>query len=208
MLKLYTVPGACSLACDLVIEETGIAHEKKLVSFEKGDLNKPEFLKLNPQGAVPVLEIENGVGLTEGVAIMQYIADQKPESKLLPKDGMDRYRTIEWMNFIATELHQKTFMNLFMSETFVPDAKAREVFETHVHATLVERFDHIDRKLAGHDWCIGKTYTIADAYLFTVVNWSKHFDIDLKRWKNVNAHYSRVFERPATQRVLKAEGLI
>ena len=208
MLKLYTVPGACSTASHIVLEEAGIPFKVELVSFDKGDMEKPEFLKLNPQGSIPVLEIEAGVGLTEGVAIMKFIADQKPEVNLFPVKGNDHYRTYEWMNFIATELHKATFSALFASEHLLKDEKSQLEFETNVKKSLHEKLDYVNKKLEGKTWCLGNQYTVADSYLFTVLSWSKHVDVDLTNYRNITSFQARVFERPAVQRAMKTEGLI
>lgn len=208
MMKLYTVPGACSMACDIVFEETGVPFERVLLSFDKGDLETPAFHRINPKGAVPALEIESGTYLTEGTAIMQYIADQKPEMHLFPKTGMDHFRAIEWMSFISTELHKATFGALFAAEHFIPDTKACTEFETNVTHVLHERLDYVNTRLEGKTYCVGNQFTICDAYLFTVLSWSKHLDIDLTKWKNITTFQARTFERPSVQKAMKGEGLI
>jgi glutathione S-transferase len=208
MLKLHTVPGTCSTACHIVLEESGLTFETKILSFDKGDTEKPEFLKLNSMGAVPVLEIQNEVGLSEGVAIMQYIADQKIDQNLFPVKGMDHYRGLEWMNFIATELHKGCYGALFGSEHFIKDEKACAEFDHNMRTSLHSKLEVVNKKLEGKTWCLGNQFTIVDAYLFTIVGWSKHVEVDLTNYRNITAFQSRVFERPAVQRAYKKEGLI
>ena len=208
MLKLYSSAGACSTACHIVLEESGVPFEVQMISFDNGDAEKPEFLALNPQGAVPVLEIEKGVALTEGVAIMKYIAAQAKEQTVFPKNGIEHFRALEWLNFITTELHKGTYGMLFASENYIKDEKICAEFDQKVRTNLYTKLDLVNQKLEGKTWCLGKDFSIVDAYLFTVIGWSKYVEVDLTPYKNITAFQARVFERPAVQRAYKTEGLI
>ncbi len=208
MVKLYTAPGACSLACDIVFEEAGVPFERVLVSFDKGEMETPAYQVINPMGAVPALDLGNGTYLTEGPAIMQYIAAQKPEAGLMPTSGFEHFKALEWMNFITSELHKTSFGNLFAVERLVSGEAAQTEFETNSKKVLFERLDHVNKQLDGKTFCVGNHFTICDAYLFTVLSWSKHLEIDLTPWKNITSFQARTFERPGVQRAMKAEGLI
>lgn len=207
-MKLYFSPGACSLASRIVLEEIGTAFESEQVDMKTRTCPSGDFRQISPRGQVPLLKMDNGEFLTEGAVIMQFIADQKPEASLLPKFGTtERYRTIEATNFVATEIH-RTYANLFYAETLVPDVAARESFKGNVRAMLAKKFDYIESQLNGREFFCGKTFTIADAYLFTCWNWNQHVGMDGSAWKNINAWSTRVYARPAVQRALKAEGLL
>ena len=203
-MKLYYSPGACSLASHIALAETGTAYETEQLSTK----DKTALKAIHPKGYIPLLKMDTGEILSEGCAILQYIADQKPESNLLPKFGTtERYRAIEWLNYIATEVH-KGYGPLWAAESLVTDTTAREGFKTAVKTRLAERFDWIDQQLAGRDFLMGKTFTVCDAYLFTCFSWSKYVDFDTTKWTNVAAWSSRVYARPAVQRAMQAEGLL
>lgn len=201
-MKLYYASGACSLSPHIVLCELGVAHE-----LEKVDLKShttaggTDFYTINPKGYVPVLQLDNGERLTEGPAIVQYLADLKPAAGLLPPAGsLARARAQEWLNFIATELH-KSFAPLF-NPTSADELKA------NAHATIARRLGIFDKVLTGQDYLTGTQFSVADAYLFTIVNWSGFMAIDLTPWPAVSAFQKRVGARPAVQQALKAEGLI
>jgi glutathione S-transferase len=200
-MKLYYSPGACSLSPHIVLREAGI--EPTLVPVDLGAhkaANGKDFYEINPKGYVPVLELDDGQRLTEGPAIVQYIADQKPERNLAPKPGsMERYRLQEWLNFITSELH-KSYGPLF-NPSFPADAK--EVLKKKV----LDRLAYVDRQLAGKDYLMGKSFTVADAYLFTVAGWSKFVGVDTGHLKNLGAFMARMAQRPAVQAALSAEKL-
>jgi len=150
---------------------------------------------------VPLLELDDGQRLTEGPAIVQYIADQAPGKQLAPANGtMARYRLQEWLNFITSELH-KTFSPLF-NPAISEDAKG--VFRTKLH----ERFKWLDGQLEGKQFLMGEQFTVADAYLFTVSNWGPHVGVDLAGYPNLVAYRGRVAARPAVQEAMKTEGLL
>jgi len=201
-MKLYYSPGACSLSPHIVSRELGIPVELKKVNTKDKTMDGGgDFRKVNAKGYVPALELDNGQVLTEGPAIVQYLADQKPDAGLAPKNGsIERYRLQEWLNFITSELH-KGFTPLFKPNT--PDEYKKIAKEN-----LAGRLDWLDQQLAGKDYLTGKSFTVADAYLFTVVNWTKFQQIDLAKWPNVSAYMARVAARPKVQEALKAEGLV
>jgi glutathione S-transferase len=201
-MKLYYAPGACSLSPHIVSREAGIPVELKKVNLkEKVVEGGADFRKVNSKGYVPALELDNGQVLTEGPAIIQYLADQKPESGLAPKAGsFERSKLQEWLNFIGTEIH-KGFSPLFNPKT--PDE-----YKNIARESLAGRIDWVNQQLAGKDYLMGKSFSVADAYLFTVLTWTKPMQIDLGKWPNVAAFFARVSARPKVKEAMKAEGLI
>lgn len=201
-MKLYFSPGACSLSPHIALREAGIEFELDRVDFAtKKTRSGEDFLAVNPKGLVPTLRLDNGEILTEGPAIVQYIADLRPESGLAPAAGtMARVRLQEALNFISTELH-KGFSPLFSKEC--PDAW-KEVVKTKLAAAFAE----VDRTLASQPFLVGDTFTVADGYLFTVASWTKYVGISLATWPHVAAFVARTAERPAVHAALEAEGLL
>ena len=201
-MKLYYSPGACSLSPHIALREAGLPFD-----MQKVDLNSKQmegggdFTAVNAKGYVPALILDDGQMLTEGPAIVQYIADQRPESGLAPKAGtLERYRLMEWLNFIASELH-KTFAPLFHPEVAAEWRQA-------ARDRIAQRLDIVEKHLHGKDYLMGKQFTVADGYLFTVLNWSKFVGFDLVKWPLVQAYLARVAARPKVQEALKAEGLV
>jgi glutathione S-transferase len=201
-MKLYYSPGACSLSPHIVARELGLPVElKKVNNKDKTFDGGGDFRKVNGKGYVPALELDNGQVLTEGPAIVQYLADQKPEAGLAPKAGsFERYKLQEWLNFITSELH-KAFSPLFRPNT-------PEDYKPVAKENIGNRLQWLDQQLAGKDYLMGKTFTVADAYLFVVVGWSKHVGIDTSKYPNLSAYLARVGARPKVQEALKAEGLV
>ena len=200
-MKLYYAPGACSLSPHIVMREAGAKFDLEQVNLqEKKTKPGTDYLTVNAKGQVPVLEFDNGERMTEGPVIVQWIADQNPAAALVPPAGKpERYKVLEWLNFTTSELH-KTFGPLFRPTT--PDA-----FKTISKETLGKRFDWLEKQLSGKSYLMGDKFTIADAYLFTVLRWSSRVDIDLAKWPNIKAYVERVAARPKVQEALKAEGL-
>ncbi|WP_448192319.1 glutathione transferase GstA [Azospirillum sp. sgz301742] len=200
-MKLYMKPGACSLASHIVLRESGLPFDLVKVDLAaKKTEDGGDFLAVNPKGQVPTLGLPEGGILTEGPVILQYVADQAPAKNLLPAHGsLERYRVLEWLNFIGTEVH-KTFSPLFRPTT--PDA-----FKAIAKDNLAAKFAVLDARLAGNAFLAGDAFTVADAYAFTVVSWAKPMGIDLSRWPNLSAYMARVAERPAVGAALAAEGL-
>jgi len=201
-MKLYYSPGACSLSPHIVASEAGIP-----IELEKVDLAKhkteggQDYLTINPKGYIPALRLDDGSILTEGPAIVQYLADQKPATGLAPAAGtIDRYRLQEWLTFIGTELH-KSFGALF-NPASSDDAK------TTSKTAINKRLGYLNDQLANKQYLLGGNFTVADAYAFTIVNWTNFVGIDLKPYPNVVAYMSRVGGRPKVHEALKAEGLM
>ena len=200
-MKLYYSPAACSLAPHIALEELGLAYDLVRVDLRTHKLaNGIDYYTINPKGYVPVLELDTGERLTEAAVILQYLADRKP-GVLAPAYGtMERYRLNEWLHFISTEIH-KQFGPLWHAET--PDAtKATQ------RATLGKRFDFVAKALAKQPYLTGSAFTIADAYLFTVTNWSGTLNVDLTPWPALREYQARVAARPKVHAAMKAEHLV
>jgi glutathione S-transferase len=200
-MKLYYSPGACSLSPHIALQEAGLAF-----TLEKTDLRTKhtasggDIRSANPKGMVPVLELDDGEVLTEGPAIVQWIADQKPGSGLAPAAGtIARYHLMEWLNFITSELH-KSYSPLF-SPT-VP-----EEYKQMAREALAKKYAFVNEKLAGNSYLMGEQFTVADGYLFTVTNWARLVKFDLTPYPNVVAFQERVRARPKVEEAMKAEGL-
>jgi glutathione S-transferase len=201
-MKLYYSPGACSLSPHIVARELGLNVElKKVNTKDKSMEGGGDFWQVNAKGYVPTLELDNGERLTEGPAIVQYLADLKPEAGLAPKNGtLERYRLQEWLNFLTAEVH-KQFSPLFRPNT-------PEDYKVIAKENIAKRFDLIDHQLAGKDYLMGKTFTVADAYLFVLSNWTKPTQIDLAKWPNLQAFQKRVAARPKVKEAMQEEGLL
>lgn len=201
-MKLYYAPGACSLSPHIVLRELGLPVElQKVNTKDKTMEGGGDYWKVSGKGYVPTLELDDGQVLTEGPAIVQYLADRKPESGLAPKNGTpERYRLQEWLNFLTAEIH-KSFSPLFRPNT-------PEDYKTISKENLAKRFDWLDQQLKGKDFLMGKTFTVADAYLFVLLGWTKPVGMDLARWPNLAAFHARVAARPKVKEAMVAEGLI
>ena len=201
-MKLYYSPGACSLSPHIVLIESGLAFEPVLASTKTHKLQDgTDYYTINPKGYVPLLELDNGERLTEGPAIVQYIADQVPAKNLAPANGtMGRYRVQEWLNFITSELH-KGIGGLF-------NAAMPEEAKSLMRTKAGERLKWVDSQLEGKNYLMGDAFSVPDAYLFTVTNWTQHVGIDISGLKNLLAFQKRMSERPAVQAAMKAEGLL
>jgi glutathione S-transferase len=199
-MKLYYAPGACSLASHIVAREAGIDLELAKVNVGKDRVEGGgRFSEVNGKGCVPALALDDGQTLTEGPAILQYLADLRPASGLAPQAGtMERYRLQEWLNYTTSELH-KSFGPLF--------ADTPEAVREWARGRITEQFDWLAPQLAGRRFLLGEAFTAADAYLFVVVGWAKWVDIDLAKWPPIAEYVARVAARPAVQAALKAEGL-
>lgn len=201
-MRLYYSPAACSLAPHIVAREAGIEIELVKVDLatkltESGE----DFLKFNAKGSVPALVLDDGTVLTEGAVVSQFLADRRPDAGLLPPFGtIDRYRALEWLNFVATELH-KGFGPLWRKETH-PEARII------VRNLLGTKFGFLDRHLASQDYLLGDIFSAADAYAFTVLSWAAVVDIDLSDWRNLAGYLKRISARPNVRAALAAEGLL
>jgi glutathione S-transferase len=200
-MKLYYSPGACSLSPHIVALEAGIPLELKKVDLGKKTLEDgSDYKAVNPKGYVPALEVSPGKVLTEGPAIVQYLADQKPDSGLAPKNGTwERYKVQEALNFVTSELHKG--MGALFNPAVTPE------WRKGVMDRLDLRLKALDDMLGERDYVAGDAFSVADAYLFTVLGWARPLKIDLSPYKNVGAYLARVGARPAVQEAMKAEGL-
>lgn len=201
-MKLYYSPGACSLSPHIVAREAGVAVELVKVDLKaKRTESGADFLQINPKGSVPALQLDDGELLTEGPAIVQYLADLKPESGLAPANGtLARYRLQELLGFINSELH-KGYSPLFNPAT-------PEGVRSERKAALSRHYALLEQRLAKQSWLLGDEFSVADAYLFTVTNWAGHVDLDLSQFGTIAAFQQRVAKRPLVQAAMQAEGLI
>ncbi len=200
-MKLYFATGACSLAARITLEEAGLRYEAVQVNLRQKTLpDGTDYRTLCPQGYVPALQLKNGELLSETPAILQYLADQAPAANLAPANGsFARYRLQSVLNFIATELH-KNFSPLF-------DPTTAEVTRQQFRQRLANRLEQCNAMLAEQNFLVGEQFSIADAYLFVVLNWAAMVKVELEPYPVLQAFRQRVAARPAVQRALQAEGL-
>jgi glutathione S-transferase len=199
-MKLVYFPGACSFAPHVTLREAGLPFT--LVLYDRATHQLAAGGKLeevNDKGYVPVLELDDGERLSEAAVILQYVADQRPETGLAPRWGtMARYRCMEWLNFIATEIH-KAYWPLFHG----PEAEQPSAREK-----LDKRFSWAQEKIAGRPFAMGETFTVVDAYLLTVVNWMRPAGLDPNKWPGLKEYRARISQRPSVRAALEAEGLL
>jgi glutathione S-transferase len=200
-LKLFLKAGACSLSPHIVLEESGLPYETEAVDLKtKITASGANFLEINPKGYVPALMLDNGVLLTEGPAIVQYIADQAADRKLAPANGsIERYQVQGWLTLIGTEIH-KSFSTFF-------NPAASDDWKAGVKVKLESRLSLVNAHLAGKSYLMGDAFSVADAYLFTVLRWAPVAKLDLAQWPEIVAFQARMAARPAVQEALAAEGL-
>jgi glutathione S-transferase len=196
-MKLYFSPGACSLHPHIALREAGLPFDLVRVDLRAHKTaDGADYYAVNPKGYVPALRLDDGAVLTEGAVIDQYVADRKPEAKLLPPPGtLERYRVQEWLNFIASEIH-KAFGPLFGNDDSVKDAARKKVGG---------RLDLAAKALEGRQFLVGDHFTVADGYLYNMLRWTTHTGIDLAKWPTLQAFFKRIDERPAVQAALAAE---
>lgn len=198
-MKLFYKPGACSLSPHIVLREAGLDFSIESVDLAtKKTETGEDYLRINPKGQVPALLLDDGSLLTEGVAIVQYLADKVPDRQLIaPSSTLSRYHAIEWLNFVATELH-KGFSPLFNPKT--PDE-----YKAIARERLDKQFSYVDSELAKHDYLLGSKFSVADAYLFTVTRWANALKLEIKQRSHLDKYMARVAERPAVKEALAAE---
>src|SRR5215469_5253568 len=201
-MKLYYFSGACSLASNIALLEAGLPFE--LVKVDRRTRKAADgldFNEVNPKGYVPTLMLDNGEVLTENVAVLQYIADRNPAAKLAPPAGtMERYRLVEWLAFISSEIH-KNFSPMFRDD-------AAEETKQYVRKVLSTRLEYLNRAIGNRPFLMGEQFTVADAYLFTVLGWGRHVNVDLGQWPQLQRYEERVGARPHVIEALKSEGLL
>ncbi len=200
-MKLFYKAGACSLSPHIVLREAGLDFTAEKVDLaQKKTESGADYLAINPKGQVPALVLDDGSLLTEGVAIVQYLADRVPDRNLIPAAGtLSRYHAIEWLNYVATELH-KGFSPLFNPKT--PDE-----YKAIARDKLASQFSYLDAVLEKQHYLLGNRFSVADAYLFTVLRWAQALQFDLKKHVHLSAYIDRVAARPAVEATLSAEGL-
>ena len=199
-MKLYYAPGACSQAAHILLHETGLEHTSEAVDLHAHrTASGADYHAINPKGAVPAIELDGGEVLTENGAVLQYIGDQAGDESLLPSSGLPRYRVIEWLAYLGSDVH-KSFGPLFnpASSDDIKSA-ARDVVE--------KKLDFLEQSLDGRDYLAGDHMSVADPYLFAMLGWTGMFGIDLSRWPNLTALRQRIEQRETVQTVLRAEGL-
>ena len=202
-MKLYYSPGACSMAPHIVATEAGTKVDLVKVDIpNKKTADGGDYWKVNPKGYVPALQLDSGEVLTEVGVICQYLADQKPESGLVAKAGtMERYRQMEALNFAATEVHKQ--IGALFNPKMTPEMKEVQM------GVIERRLNPLEKSLEGKQYIMGDKFCAADAYLFTVLNWTTPLKIDVgAKWPNIKAYMGRVGARPKVQETLKAEGLV
>ena len=199
-MKLYYAPGACSQAAHILLHETGIDHTSEAVDLSAHrTASGADYYGINPKGAVPAIELDGGEVLTENGAVLQYIGDKAGDDALLPASGLPRYRVIEWLAYLGSDVH-KSFGPLF-NPAMTGEARQAAL------DTVAKKFDFVEKSLDGRDYLTGSTMSVADPYLFAMLGWTGMFSIDLARWPNLVALRKRIEQRKAVQTVLRAEGL-
>ena len=202
-MKLYYAPGACSLAPHIVLREAGYKFDLERVDVpNKKTESGADFWLVNPKGYVPALQLDDGQVLTEVSVIIQYLADQKPRRNLAPKPRtMERYRLMEWLNFISAEIHKSLSPFFKFKQVMTPEWREAQL------GLVAQRFTALEKMLGSNQYVTGDEFSIADAYLFTVLNWTHFHQIDLGRWPAIPAYMARVAARPKVKQAMKAEGL-
>lgn len=201
-MKLFFSPAACSLSPHIVLRESGLPFDLVRIDMvARKTADGADYSKINPKGQVPALQLDDGQIITEGPVIVQYVADLVPEKKLAPAAGsIDRYRVQEWLNFTCSEIH-KNFGLIF---------KFRDVegLAPALIGLINERLRYLEQQLAGKEYLVGNTFTVADAYMFTALSWCKFLQIDLTEFSAISAYNARIGARPAVVAAMQAEGLV
>lgn len=200
-MKLYYAPGSCGLASQIALRESGQAFDLIAVDFKSKTTAEGDYLQVTPKGLVPALKLDTGEIITEGAVILQWIADRTPEAELLPRQGtMARYTALEWLNYVATDLH-KGFATLF-SPFLDRDSKRR-----FAEGNLAERFRYVDAHLGRNDYVLGGRLSVADGYLYNILTWAPRVDVDLSTYPSIVNFMARMQQRPSVIASLQAEGL-
>lgn len=201
-MKLYYSPGACSLAPHIALLEAGYAYDLEKVDIpNKKTASGADYWQINPKGYVPALQLDDGTVLSEVGVILQYLADQKPAAGLAPAAGtMARYHLMEWLNFVATEVHKS--IGALFNPKMTPEMKVVQ------QGVIERRLNALEKMMAGKPYLMGDAFSVADAYLYTVLNWTRIHKIDLAPWPNIVAFMARVAARPQVQAAMRAEGLL
>jgi glutathione S-transferase len=199
-MKLYYSPGACSQAAHILLHETGLPHASEKVDIRaKKTADGGDYFAINAKGAVPALELDSGDVLTENGAVLQYIGDQAGDAALLPEGGLPRYRVIEWLAFLGSDVH-KSFSPIF-------NPASSEEARTAARDMVGKKFDFLESRLDGRDYLTGDKMSVADPYLFAMLGWAGPLGFDLARWPRLAAFRQRMMERDSVKAVMRAEGL-
>lgn len=203
-MKLYYVPGACSLAVHIVLREAGYKFDMERVDMpNRKTEGGADYLAINPKGYIPALQLDDGAVLTEASVILQYLADEKPRRNLAPKPRtMERYRLLEWLNFTTAEIHKSLGAFFKFKQAMTAEWRQAQL------GLVEERFTMLEKMLGSNQYVMGDEFSIADAYLFTTLNFANFVQIDLARWPAIQAYMARVAARPAVRKSMKAEGLL
>jgi glutathione S-transferase len=203
-MKLYFKQGACPLAPHILMAELGFVYELEAVdTMTKITATGENFFTVNPKGSVPALKMDDGRILTEGAAIMQYLCDQKPQAQLMK----DKYPTLEWMNFIATEIHKGVAAFFYVDRQIESDAGRTEMRKS-LAESLEAKLNFVSHKLGANSFLMGNEFQAPDAYMFTCLTWTKLVNFDLAKWPNIVSYMVRMYEHPSVQRAMKEEGMI
>ncbi len=206
-MKLYMIPGLCSLAPHIVACEMGMKLSLEKVDFATKKYSGGDFHKINPTGLVPALQLDSGEILTEASAISLYLAGQKPDAKLLPKEGsLERARTHQWLNFIATEIH-KAFTPVFLGERMVKNPEGLQQLKDYFKELLSSRFNLVEDHLKSNNYMAGTAFTVADPYLYTMFRWTTLVGMSTKSWPNIQKFMGRLEDRQGVKQAMSAEDL-
>ncbi|BBH53114.1 glutathione S-transferase N-terminal domain-containing protein [Fluviispira sanaruensis] len=207
-MKLYYAKFASSLGAHVILEMLGIQYTASVVDLIKGENRTPDFLKLNALGNVPILLLDDGVILTENSAILQFLGDYKPELKLIPKAGtFERYKAIEWLGFITSELH-KSINPIWLIDDYVSEDKARNELKNKFITLLKDKLKVAELRLDNKDYCLGSNFSVCDAYLLTILNSVRFLKIDISEFKNINYVYENIKNNIYVKNTLKIEGIV
>lgn len=205
-MKLYYSPGACSLASHIILEELQLPYEATAIDLHAGQNRTTEYLRVNPNGVVPALQLDDGNVLTENIAILLYLAEQQPEANLIPPAGtLARARCYEWLSFITSDLH-KAFVPLFRPERFASSEQGKQEVVELTRKKVNEMMTLAEQKLQGKTFALGDNFSICDPYLLVIFQWAKHLKFDVTQWPNCANLAQQLYQRPSVQKALHAEG--
>ena len=204
MLKLYYSPGVCSMASHITLEETGAGYEPQPTLLPKGEHQSEAYLKVNPRGKVPALQLDDGQVLTENTAILSYLARQYPQAKMWPSDPVGEARAISTMAWFSNTVHP-SFTHIMRPERFTTDAGGVEPIKEQGKKAFWANCQEIDRMLAGKEWIMGSQYTVCDPYALVFYGWGTRINLPMKELANYTAHKDRMLKRPAVRRILERE---
>lgn len=203
-MKLFYKAGACSLSPHIVMAELGFVYETEQVDLATKKMASGDYLAVNPKGSVPALKMESGEILTEGAIIVQYLCELKPEGNLLK----DKYRALEWMNYIATELHKNALTPFFTLDRMMQSAEGKTEYRASLVKNLETKIHFISQKMGSNHYLMGNEFTAPDAYLFTCLSWTGMLKFELSKWPNIVSYMERMRQRPSVIRAMTEEGLL